>query len=197
MMLVGLTGGIGSGKSTAAMSFARHGIPSVDADKIGHEAIGPGGVAERSVLEAFGETIITDGAIDRAKLGSVVFGDATALARLNALVHPAIIAEVARRCGAHAEAGAPVCIIDAALLGEAGLKDAWVEKLIVVRAPEELRLRRLAEGRGMQEEEARRRIGAQSDPEKKVALADYVIENGSTIEALNAQVDRIAQELLR
>ena len=195
MRIFGLTGGTGSGKSEAARRFVEHGFAVIDADAVGHEAIAPGGAAEPEVLRAFGESIVTDGAIDRAKLGALVFGDPEARRRLNAIVLPAIGMAIAMRCAALAEAGQEITIIDAALIAENGRKEEYLNGLVLVTCPIEERVRRLVTYRGIAEEEARRRIAAQTPPENKLALADWVIENTSSKEALRARVDTVAREM--
>lgn len=195
MQLIGLTGGTGSGKSTAGRRFAERGIPVIDADTIGHAVIAPGGAAEAGVRAVFGEGIVREGRIDRELLAAKVFGDRDALARLNSLVHPAIFGEIAQHCAAHADAGAKAVIIDAALIAEGNELEPWLGALILVSCPVEVRVRRLVTLRGQQEDDARRRIAAQSDPERKRALATWVIENTDGLNSLHAQVDRIADAI--
>jgi dephospho-CoA kinase len=194
MRIYGLTGGTGGGKSEAARRFASHGIPIIDADAIGHEVIAPGGAAEQAVAAAFGPAILTDGAIDRAKLGALVFRDDDARKKLNSIVHPAIGMAIAMRCAALAEENELV-LIDAALIAENGKKEDYLNGLILVLCPDALRVQRLVANRNIDEAEARRRIAAQTPPERKLALADWVIDNSGGIEALHARVDEIAGEL--
>jgi dephospho-CoA kinase len=195
MRIYGLTGGTGSGKSAAAQRFEDLGIPVIDADRVGHEVIQPGGVAEDAVIEAFGKEVLTGGAIDREKLGALVFRDADAREKLNGIVHPAIRLEIANRCAQFAQDGHDFAIIDAALLGENGKLDPFFSGLILVLAPVETRVARLTGPRGIVEDEARRRIAAQTPPEAKVALARWVIDNTGTLDALHEEVTRIAGEL--
>jgi len=195
MRIYGLTGGTGSGKSAAARHFESLGIPVVDADRVGHDVIGPGGVAEEAVLAAFGNDVVTDGTIDREKLGALVFRDKIAREKLNGIVHPAIRLEMANRCAQFAEAGHDIAIIDAALLGENGKLDDYFAGLILVLAPVETRVARLTGPREIAEDEARRRIAAQSPPEDKVELARWVVENTSSLEELHEQIERITGEL--
>ena len=196
MAMVGLTGGIGSGKSVAARRFATHGFPTVDADSVGHEVIAPGGPAVQPVIDAFGDDILTDGAIDRHKLAAIVFKDDKKRRHLNGLLHPIINRRVAETCAKHIQAGAKAVIIEAALLGEDGHRDPWLDKLIVVDSPVETRIARVTENRGMSREEAEARISMQADPAIKRKVADWVIDNDGTIESLYEQVDAIANELL-
>ena len=197
MRIYGLTGGTGSGKSEAGRMFRERGVPVLDADAIGHALIEPGGAAVDAVVDAFGADILTDGHIDREKLGARVFRDAEARQRLNAILHPAIRMEIANRCVSLAQEGHDTVLVDAALIAENGRKDDYLNGLIVVNCPADLRARRLVERRGIDEPEACRRIAAQTPPEKKIALADWVIENSGTIEALEAEVERVAEELKR
>ncbi len=197
MRIYGLTGGTGSGKSEAARRFAELGVPIIDADAIGHAVIARGGAAENAVIAAFGPEIVSHGAIDRAKLGARVFRDADARGRLNAIVHPAIGTAIATRCAALAEEGHDAAIIDAALLAENGKKDDYLSGLIVVTCPLDLRVRRLTALRRIDEPEARRRIAAQTPPERKLAIADWVIDNSGSKEELRARVDAIAGEFAK
>lgn len=193
MQVYGLTGGIASGKTEAARRFAARGIPVIDADQAGHEAIAPGGAAEAAVLAAFGPDVCAHGRIDRDRLGALVFRDAGARARLNAIVHPVIIESVSRRCAQLADDGAENVIVEAALLGEHGEKAPWLAGLILVLSPTTVRVQRLVASRGLSEEEAWRRITAQTPPESKRSIADWVIENDGDIAALYAQVDAVAE----
>lgn len=195
MKIYGLTGGIAAGKSEASRRFVELGIPVIDADRVGHEVIEPGGAAEQAVLDAFGEDILTQGRIDREKLGPIVFADPEARMKLNRIVHPAIGRETARRFAALSEEGHAAAIYDAPLLAEDGALRGGMAGLILVNCPREERLRRLVRLRGMSEEEALRRIGAQTPPEKKIPLATWVVENTGSIEDLRAHVDAIAKEL--
>ncbi len=195
MDLIGLTGGTGSGKTAAGKRLSERGLPVIDADQVGHDVIAPGGAAEAGVIAAFGEEIIADGRIDRERLAARVFNDTEALKRLNALVHPAIFAEIGQRCTHYAETGAPAVIIDAALLGDSGELEPWLGGLILVTALVEVRVQRLVSLRGMREDDARRRIAAQVDPERKRAFATWVVDNSGTLEQLYEQVDGIADAI--
>ena len=195
MRIIGLTGGTGSGKSTVASRFETSGIPVVDADAIGHELIAPDGAAVDAVVQSFGENILTGGIIDRAKLGAVVFSDSEALKQLNNIVHPALFTEVGHRCAKYAAAGEATVIVDAALLAEGPELEAWLDDLIVVECPAELRVHRLVSFRGISEADARQRIAAQKDPSTKKVWATWLIDNSGNLETLNAQVDIIVSEI--
>jgi dephospho-CoA kinase len=195
MRVWGLTGGAGSGKSEAARHFIQRGIPVLNADEIGHELLAPGGGGEEAVVAAFGTEILTEGQIDRQKLGGIVFADADALVRLNAIVHPLIRLEIKDRCKTLAGNGQGMVIIDAALIAEDGKRPACLEGLILVACSRETRMKRLVEKRGFTEERARRCIEAQTPPEEKLALADMVLENEESLDALCERVDAITKEL--
>lgn len=196
IQIYGLTGGTGSGKSLAAQRFVECGIPVVDADKVGHRILSPGGEAERPVREAFGESILTEGCIDRAKLGDIVFRNADALATLNSLVQPALFLGISEDLQRLAEDGHQHALIDAALLAETGRKEGILCGLILVLADHNLRVQRLVDSRGMSVEEAERRIAAQTPPEKKVRAADWIIHNTGTIEDLHNRVDHVVTAIL-
>lgn len=195
MRIYGLTGGIGAGKSEAGRRFVEVEVPVLDADSIGHEVLLPGGAAAEAVVDRFGEGILADGSIDRAKLGEIVFNDREKLAQLNTLVHPAVQLEIAARCAAYAETGKEVVIIEAALHGEDGKLRGGLDGLILVTCPAETRSRRVMESRGMSEGEARSRVNSQTPPENKLNLANWVIDNSGSIEELERQVDAVAKEL--
>ncbi|MFP4173397.1 MAG: dephospho-CoA kinase [Candidatus Hydrogenedentota bacterium] len=197
MRVYGLTGGMGCGKSEVARVFRERGVPVIDADRLGHEAIAPGGEAERAVREAFGEDIVTEGAIDRRKLGPLVFGDDGARARLNALVHPIIRKRIKERCRELRDQGHKAVVIDAALLAEDGVAPACLTGLILVSASEETRIERLMASRGLSRDEVARRLAAQTPPERKRPLASQVIDNEDTLEALRARAREMADHMLK
>ena len=193
--IYGLTGGTGSGKTIAANRFEQHGICVIDADKAGHQLLEPGGGAYQQVVEQFGSDILTNGRIDRGKLGQLVFGDEAAREKLNAIVHPLIFQVISRRCAELYREGHRAVIVDAALLAENGVREKWLDGLILVTAPREVRAARLVAGRLITPEQAQQRIEAQSDPDQKRAAADWVVENGGDIEAFLAKIDAIAGEI--
>ena len=195
MKVYGLTGGIAAGKSEASRRFEELGIPVIDSDRIGHATLEPGGGAAEQVVKHFGAGIVTDGRIDREKLGRIVFKDAAALKRLNEMVHPAVMEEVASRTEVLEREGHAVVIIEAALHAEDGKLRECMAGLILVDCPREERMRRLIEGRGVTEEEALGRIESQTPPEEKRRLARWVIMNDQDIAHLLEQVDSIAREL--
>lgn len=196
MRRVGLTGGLASGKSTVAALFRKLGALHLDADAMVHELLAPGGSAEGPVLARFGATILgADGAIDRGALGAIVFSDPVALADLNAIVHPKVREEIARRLAREAASAspAPVAVVDAALLVESGMYRDLDALVVVICSPETQVARAVA--RGMPEDEARRRIAAQAPAAAKVSVADHVIDNDGTPEATEARVSAVWKEL--
>jgi dephospho-CoA kinase len=184
MLRVGLTGGLASGKSTVAALFRDLGAYHVDADEIAHDLLAAGGRARDEVAARFGtEVVAADGSIDRKRLAAVVFSDPRALADLNAIVHPKVREEIARRVARH-DAGldpAPIAIVDAALLVEAGSRRDLDALVVVTCRPETQVSRAVARG-GLTEEEARARIAAQAPAAAKLEAADYVIDNDGPIE---------------
>lgn len=196
MALVALTGGIASGKSTIARRLAEHGAVIVDADQIVREVQAPGSPVLDEIAAQFGSAVIgPDGSLDRAALGGLVFADAAARARLNAIVHPAVRRESARRF-AEALATDPdaVVVYDVPLLVEARVEDPW-ELIVVAHAPADLRRRRLVELRGLTEADAAARIAAQMDDAARLAVADVVIDTAGSLEDTLAQTDALWERL--
>ncbi len=195
MKVYGITGGTGSGKSLAAARLADHGFPTIDADRLGHGLIEPGGAAETTVREHFGEHIITDGKIDRKKLGALVFADPDALRRLNGLMWPALYEAIRDQCACLERNGFRAAIVDAAILGEEGTLPPWVDDVILVTARDEVRAHRLVTSRKLTPGEARARITAQRPPERKRPLARWCIENNGDKASFLKQVDAIAEAI--
>jgi dephospho-CoA kinase len=187
--LIGLTGGIGSGKSTVAGMLAELGARVIDADQVGHDIYRPGSEGFRRVREAFGsEVVAADGTVDRSLLGARVFADGEALARLNALLHPLIGEEIrARLAAAAAEDPDRPVIVEAAIMLEAGWH--FFDRLWVVVARREAAIERVTASRGLSRGEVERRIDAQMSNEERRRRADLVIENDGDIEELRAQVE--------
>ena len=194
MLVVGLTGGIGAGKSTAAARFAELGAAVIDVDAIGREVLAPGGRAEQGVLDGRGR-------IDRARVAAEVFGRPDRLAALEAVSHPAINAELDSRLQELADGGeAGVVVLDMAVLAESRLgqleSGRGYTRVVVVEAPVEVRLPRLVE-RGLTEEQARARMASQATDAQRRALADHVIVNDGSPDELGAAVGRVWAELAR
>ena len=186
---IGLTGGIGSGKSTVADILEALGARVIHADSVGHDVYRPHTEGWQHVTEAFGRSILAaDGTIDRKKLGAIIFSDAQARARLNGIVHPLIAAEIQRRIEAHRTAGsvAPV-VVEAAVLIEANW--LWlVDEVWLVVADREMVIERLARQRGLPPDETGARIGAQLSDADRRRYAHVVIRNTGSIEELRQQV---------
>lgn len=196
MPLVALTGGIASGKSTIARRLARHGAVIVDADQLVRDVQQPGSPVLAAIATEFGERMLRpDGSLDRAALGARVFGDEAAVARLNAIVHPAVRAESSRRFAeAFARDPAAVVVYDVPLLVEARIGDPW-ELVIVAHAPADVRRRRLTELRGLAEGDADARIASQASDDDRLAVADVVIDTAGTLDETLRQVDDVWRRL--
>jgi len=193
MLLVGLTGGIASGKSTASALLAEHGAEVIDADLIARDVVMPGEPAWHKIRDHFGpEVLNADGTIDRRRLGDVVFADRAKLALLNEITHPAILARIADRLEAVGDADA-IVVLDAALLIETGL-DEGADVVVVMDAPLEAQLERL-QAKGMDPDHARARVAAQANAKERLDRADIVIRNDGTIEDLAAEIDRLWADL--
>lgn len=187
MRRVGLTGAIGSGKSTVAGLLAARGAVVLDADAITRELQRPGQPVYRRIVERFGNGVVgPDGSLDRQALARVVFADETALANLEAIVHPAVREVIAERLAALASSDA-VAVLDVPLLVESGHYE--VDGVVVVDCPPEVSVRRLVEQRGMSEDDARARLARQVQRHDRLAAADVVIDNAGPPEALEPQVD--------
>lgn len=196
MPLVALTGGIASGKSTISRRLAEHGAIIVDADQIVRDVQQPGSPVLDAIAEAFGEGMLRpDGSLDRAALGSRVFGDDAAIARLNAIVHPAVREESARRfAAAFQEDPDAVVVYDVPLLVEARVGDPW-DLIVVAHAPADVRASRLVRLRGMTAAEASARIASQVPDEERLRIADVVIDTAGTLAHTAGQVDELWSRL--
>lgn len=193
MLTVGLTGGIGAGKSEVSRLLVSYGAVLVDADRVAREVVEPGTPGLAAVVEAFGPGVLTpEGTLDRPRLGSLVFGDAERLATLNGIVHPLVRARSAELQAAAAPDA--VVVHDVPLLTENGLAPLY-DVVVVVDASPETRLDRLVRLRGMTGSEARARMAAQATAEQRRAIADYVIDNDGPIEALEPQVREVWERL--
>lgn len=200
MPLIALTGGIASGKSTVARRLVEHGAVLVDADVLAREVVEPGTPGLAAIAERFGASVIDeDGRLNRAALGAIVFADEAARLDLNAITHPAVWAR-ARQLFADAQARHPdaVVVYDVPLLVEAsGDRRLHFDRVVVVHADRDERIRRLVELRGLDEAEARRRVLAQAGDAERLAVADVVIDATGTLEHTLAQVDELWADLSR
>ncbi|MEJ7704738.1 MAG: dephospho-CoA kinase [Geodermatophilaceae bacterium] len=193
-MIVGLTGGIGAGKSAVAARLAEHGAVIVDADVLAREVLGAGSLGLAAVVAEFGSGVLTEaGDLDRPRLGALVFSDAGARLRLNAIVHP-LVSRRSADIAAAAPAGA-VVVHDVPLLVENGLGPAY-DVVVVVLAPEDVRIQRLRETRGMSAEQARARMAAQASDEQRRVVADVVLDNSGLLADLHQQVDELWRDRL-
>ena len=195
MKKIGLTGGIGSGKSTVAAMLAEAGFRVVDADKIARQIMEPGSPVLAKVAEEFGhDVLLQDGTLDRAELARRAFVDKESTQRLNAITHPAIRAESNRQFIQAESDGAPVAVYDMPLLIELGLnKD--MDLTVVVDVDAEERVKRLVTSRGLAEADARARIRQQIDDDARKAAADWVIDNNGPVENLAPQVERLIESV--
>jgi dephospho-CoA kinase len=195
MLTVGLTGGIGAGKSEVSRLLVERGAVLIDADRIAREVVAPGTPGLAAVVEAFGEEVLAaDGGLDRPRLGSIVFADPEKLAVLNSIVHPLVGARSRELESAAAEDA--VVVHDVPLLAENSLAPLY-DVVVVVDASPETQLDRLVRLRGMSEEDARARMAAQATREKRLEIADIVIDNDVPLNELERRVTDVWHELVR
>lgn len=189
VFVVGVTGGIGSGKTTVADRFAARGVVVVDTDAIAHELTGPSGAAMPAIASAFGAGVLRpDGALDRGAMRRLVFADADIKGRLEAILHPLIRSEGDRRCR---EAASPYVLLVVPLLVESGTYRRRVDRVLVVDCPEETQIARVMARSGLAADEVRRIMSAQASRGERLAVADDVIANDRSPAALDAEVDRL------
>ena len=196
MQLIGLTGGIASGKSVVAARLAEHGAVVVDADRIAREVVDPGTPALARIAQEFGSAVIrSDGSLDRAALGAVVFSSLEKRQALNAITHPAV-AERSHALFEAAEAADPEAIVvyDVPLLVDAGRFDEF-DLIVVVNASTETRIARMVELRGMTRDEALHRLNSQASNTERLAIADVVIDSNGTLEETLQQADALWETL--
>jgi dephospho-CoA kinase len=196
VLTVGLTGGIGSGKSAAAQRLAALGAIIVDADAIARDVVAPNSDGLRQVVEGFGPDILApDGSLDRQRLADRVFGDEAGRARLNGIIHPLVREQTVNRFLAAAQSHPDGIVVnDVPLLVEGGLQDRY-DVVVVVDVPLETQLERLTGSRGMAESDARARIAAQASREQRLAVADHVIDNSGDLDHLDSEVQAVWQHL--
>jgi dephospho-CoA kinase len=194
LKVLGLTGGIGTGKSTVARMFADRGVPVVDADALAREVVAPGRPAHAGIAAAWPEVLGPGGALDRKRLGAIVFADPAARVRLEAITHPHIQALAAERLAAQADAGRRLALYEASLLVESG---RWREfdGLIVVAASEATQIARVRARDGLSQAEAEARVRAQLPAAEKVRLASYVLDNDDGLDATRAAVEDLLRRL--
>jgi len=195
VLIIGLTGNIGTGKSTVAGMLAELGAETIDADLVAHEVMRAGTPAHRQIVETFGpEVLAPDGKIDRKRLGGIVFADPAALARLEAIVHPATLKAVIQRIVSSA---ANVVVVEAIKLVESGMADSY-DSVWVTTCRTEQQIARITEARGLSRAEAEQRVRAQPPQGKKIARADVVVDTSGSLSQTRAQVqaawERLAEE---
>ncbi len=197
MRVIGLTGGIGAGKSEVARVLRRAGIPVVDTDRIAREQMTSGQPVHDEVVAAFGPEVLgSDGEVDRRRLAQVVFADPERLRTLNRITHPRVVAEVERRLAVLAEMGHAVAVVEAALLVETGLHES-LDGLAVVTAPEEDRVARVATRDGAAADEVRARIAAQVPDGERAQVATWVVANAGSLDDLRGRAVRVAIAIAR
>ncbi|MDB4945286.1 MAG: Dephospho-CoA kinase [Labilithrix sp.] len=191
MHVFGLTGGIASGKSAVAARLRARGVPVIDADELARDAVAAGSEGLAQVVATFGANMLAaNGTLDRKKLASVVFADASKRAALNAIVHPRVFALGAERAAQLSQGGHPLACYEAALIVEGGNADVW-RPLVVVAATEAAQVARASVRDGASESDVRARIRAQMPLAEKVKVADYVIKNAGTLEDLERRTDAV------
>ena len=192
-LVVGLTGNIGTGKSTVTRMLSELGAEVIDADKVAHEMMRAGTLVHAEIVEAFGREVLSPaGEIDRKRLGALVFADPTALARLEALTHPATITAISRRIGV---SSAAVVVVEAIKLIESGMAAAYDSVWVVTCTPEQ-QIRRIVAQRGLSRKEAEQRVQAQPSQAEKIARADVVIDNSGPLSRTREQVHAAWERLI-
>lgn len=195
MFVIGLTGGIGTGKSTVSLMLQELGARLLDADKVGHEALLPDGPAYKEVVATFGADILNaDGTVERPKLGALVFNDVSALGKLNAIMHPRMARMMRNRLDQWRAEGTPVAVLEAAILFEAGWTDL-VDQIWVTSAPEDVIVERLMRRNNWTAEHARARLASQMPLAEKAARADVVIDTNCSLEAVRQRVETYWRQL--
>lgn len=190
-MILGLTGGIATGKSTVTGMLRERGIPVIDADQIARDVVEPGKPAYEAIVAHFGrEILLSDGQIDRKKLGEIVFSDETERQKLNAIVHPEVRRVMREEAETAEKNGASIVFMDIPLLFESKLQH-MVDKVVVVYAPAHMQLARMMERDELQEEQAQKRLRAQFPIDQKKADADFLIDNSGSREEAERQVEEM------
>lgn len=196
-LIVGLTGGIGSGKSAAAIFFAELGAIVVDADAVAHELTAPHGAAMEAIRSAFGDGVIAiDGSLNRPAMRRLAFADTAAKARLEAILHPMIGAATQQRCQAGLASGAPYVVLVVPLLIESGTYRQRVGRVLVVDCAEQTQVERVMARSGIDADEVRRIMATQATRQQRLEAADDTIENNSELGSLRAQVETLHRKYL-
>jgi dephospho-CoA kinase len=195
MVVVALTGGIASGKSTVADMLEKHGATCIDADHVAREIVEPGSPALEEIAHAFGSSVIHNGVLDRAALAAVIFTDEDARARLNAITHPRIRERTSELIAAASKENPNGVIIYAIPLLVETAGDRTFDAVVTVSASPDVRIQRLIEHRGMTRDEAKARVASQATEEERQAIADFVIDTNGTVAQTQAQVDDLWERL--
>ncbi|MDH5541824.1 MAG: dephospho-CoA kinase [Nitrospinota bacterium] len=198
MLVIGLTGGIGSGKSTALRVFKKLGAFIIDADRLARDVVKPGRPAWQDIRSRFGKTVFNaNHTLNRKKLASIVFKDAKALKELNAMIHPRVFEEEKALIGKYSKSGKnAVVVVDAPLMIESG-SHKWKDVLVVMKASRESQVARIVKNKGMSRKEAEARIAAQMPLAEKLKYADFVIENDSTLADCRRNAEKVYREILK
>jgi dephospho-CoA kinase len=195
--IIGITGGIGSGKSMVSRIIRERGFPVIDLDELAHEIIEPGRTAYDKIISRFGKDILDpDRRIGRRRLGAVVFGDAGARKDLEAITHPEISRLLLEKIEGYRSAGTEMLFLEIPLLFETGM-DSWIHPVITVKCPQGVCLRRLSERDGFSASESQARMQAQMDPEEKARRAEFVIDNSGSLDKTLVQLDKVISELIK
>ncbi|WP_429162772.1 dephospho-CoA kinase [Desulfitispora alkaliphila] len=195
-MIIGLTGGVASGKSTVSELLKQLGAKIIDADKVAREVVLPGTLAYEKIVQEFGESVLSEtGQIDRKKLGNIIFSDESKRDKLNKITHPEIEKEIVKRIEFYRNSGADIIVVDAPLLIEAGMLHL-VEELWVVYVDRDIQMERLIKRDQISKEKAKAIVASQMDIEEKKAHGDVVIDNSNKLEHTKLQVERLWTELL-
>ena len=194
-LVIGLTGGIGSGKSAVADCFARQGVPVVDTDALAHELTAPSGGAISALRQAFGNGMLTaEGALDRVAMRRLAFSDVEARKRLEAILHPMILDLAKARCHAHLASGAPYVMVVVPLLLESGADRDWLSRVAVVDCDDETRMQRVMRRSHLDREEVERIMATQVDRQARLAVADDVIQNTGSLDDLAGVVGALDEK---
>lgn len=194
-LVLGLTGGIATGKSTADEFFKKKNIPIIDSDKIAHNIMNVGKPAWKQVKNAFGQNYLNqDQTVNRKKLGELVFNNSAELKKLNDITHPLIYQEIQEKIKAEKDKGTPLVIVDAPILFETG-GQSYCDKTLVITLPKDLQIKRLMERNNLTRDEALSRIKSQMLLDQKEKLATYVVDNAGTIEELESKLEQLLKEI--
>lgn len=195
MKIIGLTGGIASGKTEVAKIFQKHGIYVINSDEIGHRVLSNSEIKEK-IIDIYGKDILKDEQIDRDKLGQIVFSNPAERKRINELIHPMVIADIMNSIQQAQQQGHEIIVIESALIGEnENHLPEWLNGIILVICPEEIRIQRLMNSRKLSYEEAKLRIQSQRIPEEKLAMAQWVIYNNANLMELEEETEKIIKEI--